>query len=174
MHLLFFAHKMEAMAFINKGQTKRFKWEGMNWYQTDNYLVCLTHTPPKLPTNLPIEQLPRAISHIFNIGICAATNHTFQLGQITEPDVITNQDSHSPNAITLLTLGTVYQADMSIQADLVDMEAFTIQQFATAQQRPFTCIKIISDFGDQTTAQIQKKMPTLSEDLYQYYLSKRF
>ena len=78
MHLLFFAHKAEAHAFISCGQVQKIHIDKHVFYKTDKYYAYVTNCPPIIP-DMNLTKLK--ISTIINLGVAAAVNDNLELNE---------------------------------------------------------------------------------------------
>ncbi len=171
MHLLFFAHKAEAHAFISCGQVQKIHIEKHIFYKTDKYYVYVTNCPPTIP-DINLTELK--ISAIINMGVAAAVNDHLELNKIYpiksfkfQKQIITK----NCDGKLLITLSEPYQRHNyeGLTSDLADQEGFHLCKWAIERHLPFLSYKIISDFGEINLEHVKKNAQQASRNLFEFY-----
>jgi hypothetical protein len=169
LHLLFFAHKLEAHAFISCGNIEKVTIGEDTFYKSKNYYLFITNSPVKFPKS---DLSTLNISKIINLGTAAAIDPTTPIESIHKIYNFYTQ-SNLPKQVapnSLITLRSSYQQESHYNGCLLaDMEAYDLWQWSNSKGIEFVCYKIVSDSGIFDMQQIKQQAPKMSELLYQYY-----
>jgi hypothetical protein len=171
LHLLFFAHKLEAHAFISCGNIEKIRIGQDLFYKSKDYYLFITNSPVNFPQS---DLLALDISKIINLGTAAAIDPTTPVRSIHKIDNFYTQ-SNLPEQVapnSLITLRSPYQKESNYNGCLLaDMEAYDLWQWSNSKGIEFACYKIVSDSGIFDMQQIKQQAPKMSELLYQYYFA---
>ncbi|MBN1408867.1 MAG: hypothetical protein JW956_13805 [Calditrichaceae bacterium] len=127
---------------------------------------------------------------IINTGTAGALNPRFTIGLMTEPEIIYNEKKQiikphplyedqyllKQSKLLSVTAPVINQEQKNkllkdFDADMVDMEAFAIAYLAGQRNIKFHCVKIISDFAnDQTADDFKNNYKIIIEKLSGYLI----
>ena len=125
-----------------------------------------------------------SVRQILNMGTAGALNDPSKQGQTYSIHTISKEETILPILHTLdkqLNLNTASlltslqpMTKKSLQADLVDMEAFTQAQYCSERNIPFSCIKTVSDYVETSNLEeFKRNLPNVHQQL-QSVLKKNF
>lgn len=142
---------------------------------------------------LGLNNLPRTLSvtRILNIGTCGLLNNELEPGMLLMPEeVISTWDSRIfyPNATGIgisrvhrcVSVGKTERTEdfrMSLikkyQAQITDMEAWTVLEWADKRKIPVTIVKAVSDrVGENSDYDVRKNMSLCSNNISEFLLDE--